>query len=117
MPETFILIPGRTARQGTGLCEGKYSADYQQEINTLLLHPSDMVTLGITEADQVRVWNENGSVVVSCKSAKEECPPGLVFISYGDKSSQLMDGETHGSGMPTSKGMDVRIEKFVATGL
>lgn len=113
MAETFILIPGRTARQGTGLCEGKYSSDYQQEINTLLLHPGDMQTLGVTDADQVRVWNENGSVIVGCKSAKEECPPGLAFISYGDKSSQLMAGETHGSGMPTSKGMDVFIEKVV----
>lgn len=115
MPETFILIPGRTARQGTGLNEGKYSADYQDEINTLLVHPADMVKLGVKDGDQVRMWNEYGSVTVGCKSAKDECPPGLAFISYGDKSSQLMDGETHGSGMPTSKGMDVFVEKCEAS--
>lgn len=115
MPETFILIPGRTSRQGTGLNEGKYSADYQDEINTLLVHPGDMVKLGVKDGDRVRMWNENGSVTVGCKSAKEECPPGLAFISYGDKSSQLMDGETHGSGMPTSKGMEVFVEKIEGT--
>jgi formylmethanofuran dehydrogenase subunit D len=35
----------------------------------------------------------------------------MLFISYGDKSSRLMAGETHGTGMPDSKGMDVQIEK------
>ena len=114
MPELLILIPGRTARQGTGLNEGKYSADYQDEINTLLVNPTDMIKLGVKEGDSVRVWNQQGSVTVKCKSAKEECPPGLAFISYGDKSSQLMEGETHGSGMPTSKGMDVYVEKVEA---
>ncbi len=111
MPETLILIPGRTARQGTGLCEGKYSSDYQDEINMLLINPTDMQKLGVKDGDRVRVWNDVGSVTVNCKSAKDECPPGLAFISYGDKSSQLMEGETHGSGMPTSKGMDVWVEK------
>jgi formylmethanofuran dehydrogenase subunit D len=57
------------------------------------------------------MWNEDGEVTVPCKSAKEECPPGLLFISYGDRSCRLMGGETHGSGMPTSKGMDVFLEK------
>jgi len=37
-------------------------------------------------------------------------PPGLLFIAYGDLSSRLMGGETHGSGMPTSKGIDVKLE-------
>jgi formylmethanofuran dehydrogenase subunit D len=35
----------------------------------------------------------------------------MLFISYGDKSSQLMGGETHGTGMPDSKGLDVFIER------
>ena len=41
----------------------------------------------------------------------DELQPGMLFISYGDKSSRLMGGETHGTGMPDSKGMDVQIEK------
>ena len=111
MPETFILIPGRTSRQGTSLNEGKYTDEYQAEITTLLINPADMKRLGLVEGDVVRMWNEVGEVRVPCKSAKDECPPGLLFISYGDRSSRLMGGETHGSGMPDSKGLDVFLEK------
>ena len=50
-------------------------------------------------------------MVVPCKSGKQELPPGMLFISYGDTSSRLMAGETHGSGMPDSKGLDVFLEK------
>ena len=111
MPETFILIPGRTSRQGTALNEGKYTQEYLDEISTLKMNPEDMQRLGLADGDRVRMWNEQGEVVVPCKSAKEECPPGLLFISYGDISSRLMGGETHGSGMPTSKGLDVHLER------
>ena len=42
----------------------------------------------------------------------DELPPGLLFIAYGDLASRLMDGDTHGSGMPTSKGFAVTMEKL-----
>jgi formylmethanofuran dehydrogenase subunit D len=112
MPEQFILIPGRTSRQGTSLNEGKYTDEYQDEINTLQVAPQDMQRLGLSDGDNVRVWNDVGEIVVPVKTSKgDELPPGLLFISYGDKSSYLMGGETHGSGMPDSKGMDVFLEK------
>ncbi len=114
MPEIFILIPGRTSRQGTALNEGKYTDNYKDEINTLKMNPADMSRLGIGEGDRVRMWNEHGEIVVPCQSGKDELPPGLLFISYGDQSSRLMPGETHGSGMPDSKGLDVQIEKVTA---
>jgi hypothetical protein len=31
-------------------------------------------------------------------------------MTHGDISSRLMGGDTHGSGMPTSKGLDVTLE-------
>jgi formylmethanofuran dehydrogenase subunit D len=112
MPETFVLIPGRTSRQGTSLNEGKYSADYQEEINTVLACPADMARLGLKDGDLVRMWNDLGDVTVPCKAAKgDEIPTGLLFIAYGDKSSQFMGADTHCSGMPDSKGMDVFLEK------
>ena len=114
MTDIFILIPGRTSKQGTTLNEGKYTEGYQKEINTLKMNPDDMERRGIAEGEEVRMWNEHGSVVVLCSSGKKELPPGLLFISYGDKSSQLMPGETHGTGMPDSKGLDVQIEKITA---
>lgn len=112
MAEEFILIPGRTSRQGTSLNEGKYTETYLEEINTLQIAPEDMERLGLADGDQVRMWNDVGEVEVPCKTAKgDELPPGMLFISYGDKSSQLMGGETHGTGMPDSKGLDVFIER------
>ena len=42
MSDTFILVPGRTSKQGTGISEGKFKANYQEQINTLLMCPEDM---------------------------------------------------------------------------
>lgn len=111
MPTEFILIPGRTAKQGTALNEGKYTDAYKVEINTLKMNPDDMAQLELADGDIVRMWNDFGSVTVPVASGKAELPPGLLFISYGDKSSQLMPGETHGTGMPDSKGLDVWVER------
>jgi formylmethanofuran dehydrogenase subunit D len=107
MAEEFILIPGRSSRQGVTLNEGKYTDGYLDETSTLRMHPDDMQRIGIAQGDEVRMWNDVGEVIVPCIDAKDECPEGVIFICYGDKSSQLMAGETHGSGMPDSKGLDV----------
>jgi formylmethanofuran dehydrogenase subunit D len=114
MAETFILIPGRTSKQGCGISEGKFTDGYQAEINTLQVNADDMQRLDLTAGDTVRLTAEEGQQVdVAIKAAKgEELPAGLLFISYGDISSKLMSGETHGSGMPTSKGLDVTMEKI-----
>ncbi|MCA8995511.1 MAG: hypothetical protein KDA80_00930 [Planctomycetaceae bacterium] len=110
-PQQFILIPGRTSRQGTGLNEGKYSSDYLDEINTLQVSPADMESLGLVDGDRVRVWNEVGEMKVAVKTSKgDELPRGILFISYGPQSCHLMNSNTHGTGMPDSKGMDVWLE-------
>ena len=111
MPETFILIPGRTSDQGCGISEGKFQEKYQREINTLQVAPGDMKRLGLAEGDLVRLTSESGQVEVSVTPAKtDELPEGLLFIAYGNISSRLMGGDTHGSGMSTSKGIDVELE-------
>src|SRR5215831_760167 len=111
--ETFILIPGRTARQGTTLNEGKFTAAYVEETSTLLMCPADMKRLGLSNGDRVRVRSEQGEVELPCQSAKDgELPPGLLFLPYGDASSRLMGGDTHGTGMPNSKGIDVELERL-----
>src|SRR6516164_11293307 len=113
MPETFILIPGRTSKQGCGISEGKFKPEYQEETNVLQVSPQDMKRLGLSPGDRVRVRSETGQIEVAVTAARgDELPPGLLFIAYGDLSSRLMDGETHGSGMPTSKGFDVTLEKL-----
>ena len=113
MSDTYILIPGRTSDQGCGISEGKFLEKYQSEINALQVAPGDMERLGIATGDRVRLTNvECGNQVeVSVIPAKgDELPEGLLFIAYGDISSRLMGADTHGSGMPTSKGIDVQLE-------
>src|SRR6266436_2381393 len=96
MPETFILIPGRTSRQGTTLNEGKLTAGYIDETSTLFMNPDDMARLGLKTSDRVRLSSEQGRVELPCQAAKAgELPPGLLFLPYGDASSRLMSGDTH----------------------
>jgi formylmethanofuran dehydrogenase subunit D len=112
MPQSFILIPGRTSRQGCGISEGKYTEGYLEETRLLQMNPADMQRLGIADRQMVRLTSEHGQVEVAVVAARaDELPPGLLFIAYGDISSRLMGADTHGSGMPTSKGLDVTVEK------
>jgi formylmethanofuran dehydrogenase subunit D len=110
--EIYVLIPGRTSRQGTTLNEGKFSKAYVEETSTVVMSPEDMAKHGLKNGDRVRLRSEQGEVVLACQAArKDELPPGLLFLPYGDMSSRLMGGETHGTGMPNSKGIDVELEK------
>ena len=111
MSETFVLIPGRTSRQGCGINEGKFGETYLAEIQTLQVAPEDMQRLGLSDGDMVRLTGQHGRIEVAVRASKgDELPPGVLFIAYGDLSSRLMGGDTHGSGMPTSKGLDVELE-------
>ena len=113
MRESFILIPGRTSKQGVGISEGKFKEGYRSETETLQVAPQDMKRLGLAEGERVRLKSEFGQIEVVITAAKgDELPPGLLFIAYGDLSSRLMGGDTHGSGMPTSKGIDVELERI-----
>lgn len=109
---TFVFIPGRTSDQGCGISEGKFKEKYQREINTLQVNPDDMKRLRLAEGDRVRITSEWGQAECNIAAAKaDELPAGILFIAYGDVSSKLMGADTHGSGMPTSKGFDVTLEK------
>jgi formylmethanofuran dehydrogenase subunit D len=70
-----------------------------------------MARLALKAGDRVRLTSEHGQVEVNVAPAKgDELPEGLLFIAYGDVSCRLMGADTHGSGMPTSKGIDVTLE-------
>ena len=114
MPETMILIPVRTSEQGTALNSGKLKEAYIVETSMLDVNTEDMQRLGLQEGDKVRLSNEIGTIVVTCRGKKpEDLPHGLLAIPYGPPTSQLMDSETYGSGMPVSKHMEVVIEKVI----
>ena len=112
MTEIFILIPGRTAKQGCGISEGKFGENYLSETTRLQVAPQDMQRLGLADGDIVQLASEFGKIEIPVLAAKgDELPPGILFLAYGDMSSRLMGSDTHGSGMPTSKGLDVSLEK------
>ena len=113
MAETFILIPGRTSRQGTTLNEGKFTQEYLEETSTLLMSPEDMTRLGLKKGDRVRLRSETGQIELPCQDAKQGAlAAGVLFLPYGDMSSRLMGGDTHGTGMPNSKCFDVELERI-----
>jgi hypothetical protein len=74
------------------------------------MNPKDMDALHVQDGDEVRVWNDVGEFVAPCMNAKDELPRGMLFIAYGDLSCRVMPADTHGSGMPDSKGLDVFAE-------
>jgi formylmethanofuran dehydrogenase subunit D len=109
--EGLLLIAGRSSRQGTALNKGKLKSEYIEVTSALEMHPADMERLQLHDGDSVRLSNEIGSSVVKCRAAKpDEIPQGVMFIAYGPPSSQLMDADTAGSGMPISKNIRVRVE-------
>jgi formylmethanofuran dehydrogenase subunit D len=107
---TFILIPGRSSEQGTSLND-KSSSQYREVTRTVRMNPDDMKRLGVGEGTRVRLRTARAEIEVTCVSGKEELPPGVLFMAYGPESSKLMEGETHGTGMPDSKGLDVEVTK------
>jgi formylmethanofuran dehydrogenase subunit D len=115
LAETMILVPGRTSKQGTSLNKGKLKKEYLDVTSTLEINQDDMTRLSLQDGDEVRLSNQVGETIVRCKGRKpEDLPSGMLFIAYGPSSSQLMESDTAGSGMPLSKNIEVKIEKVAA---
>lgn len=104
----FILIPGRTSKQGQQINVGKDEEAYDAIVNTLTMNADDMKDLGIASGAKIRVRTETGEAIFTCKDGK--IPRGLIFVPYGPPTCRLMGGETDGTGMPTSKGWEVEVE-------
>lgn len=112
MAETLTLIAGRSSKQGTSLNVGKLKPEYQEVTTTLEMNEADMARLGLQDGDQVRLRTAVGQAVVRCKGRKAvDLPAGLTFLAYGPASSQLMGGDTAGTGMPISKNIEVEVER------
>ena len=62
MAEPFILIPGRSAKQGCGISEGKFGESYQSETNILHVAAEDMKRLSLQNGDRVRLRSATGAV-------------------------------------------------------
>lgn len=116
MAETMMLIPGRSNKQGTSLNAGKLKEEYQTVTSTIEMNEKDMNRLGLAVGDTVRLSCATGTTVVTCGKPRknEDQPDGMIFIPYGPSSSELMEADTAGTGMPLSKHMMVDVEPLSA---
>jgi formylmethanofuran dehydrogenase subunit D len=111
MTEMMTLIGGRSSKQGTALCIGKLGDEYQQVSTMVEMNVEDMARLGLKNDSKVRLRTPVGETVLRCKSREtKDLPPGILFMAYGPASSELMAGDTAGSGMPLSKNLEVEVE-------
>jgi len=111
MPKLNVLVnTGRTIDQGRGKEMGKLSDVYQKDVTQCQIDPEDMRTLKLRRNANVKVTTEFGSVVLRAVKSIRGPHPNMVFISYGPWASMISDPETHGSGMPSLKGMSGVLE-------
>ncbi len=109
MSKRFVLITGRSTKQGRTIHLGKEAKEYIEEISTLEMNPADMQALQLKDGDQVRLSTKHGSTLVRCK--KGTVPPGLLFVAYGQFVNALVGPDTQGTGMPNTKGFEVEVKK------
>jgi formylmethanofuran dehydrogenase subunit D len=104
------LLTGRTLRQGQGKEHGKLSEFYQRNVAVCEMDPKDMKRLGIRENQNVKIITNHGSVVLRAVKSLRAPHPGAVFVPYGPWISLVMNAETHGTGMPSLKGVPAEVK-------
>ncbi len=105
-----LLLTGRTLQQGQGKEHGKLSKEYWESVAICETDPTDMKKLGVKENDGLKISTEYGSVVVRTVESPRAPHPGTVFVPYGPWASLIMNPKTDGTGMPSFKGTQARIE-------
>jgi len=104
------LLTGRTIDQGTGKEMGKLSKEYIESVVICQMDPNDMKFLGVKENKNVKVTTDFGSVVMKAVKSARAPHPKVAFIPYGPWANIVMNPKTHGTGMPSFKGIPAEIE-------
>ena len=105
-----LVLTGRTIEQGKGKEMGKLSDVYLNDVVQCRIDPQDMKTLKLKQNTNVKVTTKFGSVILKAVKSPRAPHPKMIFISYGPWASMIADPETHGTGMPTLKGIPAEIE-------
>jgi len=105
-----IVNTGRTIDQGRGKEMGKLSDVYQKDVTQCQIDPEDMKNLGLRRNANVKVTTNFGSIVLRAVKSLRGPHPNMIFIAYGPWASMISDPESHGTGMPSLKGMKGVIE-------
>lgn len=104
----FILITGRTAKQGAALSKGKDSGEYRRVTGFVAVSRADRERLGLEEGQRVRLRTAFGETELELR--EENLPAGIVFVPLGPTANTLIAADTQGTGMPDSKGLEVEVE-------
>jgi formylmethanofuran dehydrogenase subunit D len=104
----FILITGRTTRQGEALHIGKDSDEYRQATGVVEMNHLDRERLGIEEGQRACVRTAFGEAELELREG--DLPEGMIFVPMGPAANALIGAETRGTGMPDSKGLEAEVE-------
>ncbi len=111
MPRKKVtLISGRTIDQGVTKEHSKLSEAYLESVAICEIDPRDLEELGVKENSNVKVSTKHGAVVVKAKVSKRAPHADIVFMPYGLWVNIIADPKTHGTGMPSFKGIEAEIE-------
>lgn len=111
MPESrFLLETGRTIYQGVAKENGKLSEEYFKSVSICEMDPEDMKEMGIRENQNVKITTEFGSVVLKAIESLRAPHQGIIYVPYGPWSNLVVSPHTHGIGMPSLKGIPVKVE-------
>jgi len=104
------LISGRSIQQGVAIEGGKEKPAYRTAAGIIELDPSDLKKLGTWKNTNVRVTSDFGTVIVKAIETTQGPHPGLGFIPMGPWANAVIDPNTYSTGMPTFKGVPVKID-------
>jgi formylmethanofuran dehydrogenase subunit D len=104
------LITGRTIEQGVAKERGKASEEYMESVSVCYMDPEDLKKLELKEKANILVSTDYGSVVVEAVKSLRGPHPGVIFVPYGPWANVVVDPETHGTGMPSLKGISAEVE-------
>jgi formylmethanofuran dehydrogenase subunit D len=103
------LLTGRSLSQGKTKVAGKLSEDYMHSTAICEIDPEDLKVLGISPGTNVKVITSFGQVVLRSVSSTQAPHRGIIFIPYGPWASLVMDPTTHGTSMPSLKGIEAEV--------
>jgi formylmethanofuran dehydrogenase subunit D len=104
------LITGRSLAQGKTKEFGKLSEEYLNNVAICEFNPDDINKVGISPGQNVKIVTNFGHVIVKAIEAKQPLESGMVFMPYGPWAEFVINPETHGTGMPSYKGIEATIE-------
>lgn len=103
------LLTGRSLDQGKSKERGKLSEDYVKCVAVCEFNKEDLEAFKISPGQNVRVSTDFGSVVVRAAASTQQLPKATVFMPYGPWTGIVVNPETHGTGMPSLKGLEAEV--------